>query len=317
LLAFSRQQVLAPIIIDLPSLITDFAELLKLTLPENIEITADVADEISPLMLDVGQLENALLNLALNARDAMPSGGRLTIEARNRVVKPGDRQIDAAPGDYVTLSVTDSGTGMAPHVIKRAFEPFFTTKEVSKGSGLGLSMVYGFVAQSGGQVKIDSRKGIGTTVALWFPRGEVKEFGSEFDNQEARQPVGAMPTGRETILVVEDDEMVRSYVTDQLRSLGYSVAEADSAAAALTQLETLGPVDLLFTDIVMPGQMSGRELADEVAQRYPTTKILLTSGYTQKMGSDGGPIEAGVNVLTKPYYRQDLAVRVRKILDTP
>ncbi len=311
LLAFSRQQVLAPTMIDLTSLVAEFVELLKLTLPENIEIVTNLGDEISPLMLDLGQLENALLNPALNARDAMPSGGRLTIEAGNRVLKPGERQVDAAPGNYVTLAVTDTGTGMAPDVMKRAFEPFFTTKEVSKGSGLGLSMVYGFVAQSGGQVKLESRNGIGTTVTLWFPRGEVERF----EYRESRQSAESMPTGSETILVVEDDAMVRSYVTDQLQSLGYSVTEADSGTAALTHLETLGPVDLLFTDIVMPGGMSGRELADEVARRYPTTKILFTSGYIQKAEDDRHPVPTGVNLLAKPYYRQDLAIRVREILD--
>jgi PAS domain S-box-containing protein len=311
LLAFSRQQVLAPTTIDLTSLVVEFVELLKLTLPENIEITAEVADEISPLVLDVGQLENALLNLALNARDAMPSGGRLMIGARNRVLTPGDQQGDTAPGDYVTLAVTDTGTGMAPHVVKRAFEPFFTTKEVSKGSGLGLSMVYGFVAQSGGQVKIESDSGIGTTVTLWFPRGEVKQP----DPRESRRDAGTMPTGKETILVVEDDAMVRSYVTDQLRSLGYCVTEADSGGAALSHFEAFGPVDLLFTDVVMPGGMSGRDLALEVARRYPTTKILFTSGYTQKVESDGSAVPVGASLLTKPYYRHDLAVRVRETLD--
>lgn len=313
LLAFSRQQVLAPTAIDLTSLVVEFVELLKLTLPESIEITTELGDEISPLMLDVGQLENALLNLALNARDAMPSGGRLTIEVRNRIVKPDDRQADVTPGDYVALAVTDTGIGMAPDVLKRAFEPFFTTKDVSKGSGLGLSMVYGFAAQSGGQVKIESSSGIGTTVTLWFPRGEMKQP----DRPKSRQAAGTIPTGSETILVVEDDAMVRSYVTDQLRSLGYRVTEADSGGAALSHLETLGPFDMLFTDIVMPGGMSGRELAEEVARRCPTTKILFTSGYTQKVDSDGARVPTGANLLTKPYYRQDLAIRVREILDIP
>lgn len=311
LLAFSRQQVLAPTAIDLTSLIVDFVELLKLTLPENIEISADLDDGIGSLMLDVGQLENALLNLALNARDAMPGGGRLTVEARRCVLTPSDRQIDVPPGDYVTLAVTDTGTGMAPDVMKRAFEPFFTTKEVNKGSGLGLSMVYGFVAQSGGQVKIESHQGIGTMVTLWFPRSEMKPP----DRQETPEDSSPMPTGHETILVVEDDMMVRSYVTDQLRSLGYCVAEADNGSAALTRLEALGAVDLLFTDVVMPGHMSGRELADEVARRYPTTKILFTSGYTQKLESDGAAVPIGANLLTKPYYSQDLAIRIREILD--
>lgn len=313
LLAFSRQQVLAPTIIDMTSLVGDFVDLLKLTLPENIEIVTKLGDDIRPLMLDIGQLENALLNLALNARDAMPGGGRLTIDVRNQVLEPGQTQIDAAPGDYVTLAVTDTGTGMAPDVLKRAFEPFFTTKEVSKGSGLGLSMVYGFVAQSGGHVKIDSRSGSGTTVNLWFPRGEAKQF----EHHENAQSPGAMPTGSETILVVEDDPMVRSYVTDQLRSLGYSVIEADSGSAALGLFATHGPVHLLFTDIVMPGGMSGPDLADEIARYYPTTKILFTSGYTQKAESNGAPIGGGINLLTKPYYRKDLAIRIRQILDTP
>jgi CheY-like chemotaxis protein len=262
-------------------------------------------------MLDIGQLENALLNLALNARDAMPKGGNLIIKARSVILPDGDRQSGLNPGNYVVLSVTDNGTGMSPTVAKRAFEPFFTTKEVNKGSGLGLSMVYGFVKQSGGHLKLDSQLGEGTTITMWFPRTEPTRPTAS----RSASPATTLPTGHESILVVEDDDMVRTYVTAQLESLGYRVHEAASATAALEILQVVGPVDLLFTDMIMPGQMNGRELADAVADRYPDTRILFTSGYTEKAGDEQISMPAGIHLLSKPYYRQDLARRVREILD--
>ena len=311
LLAFSRQQVLAPTTVDLRGSINDFVELLNLTLGEDIDILVDIEDDLGTLMLDIAQLENALLNLALNARDAMPKGGRLVIRASVMPLPESDRQSGATPGDYIALSMTDSGCGMPPAVAKRAFEPFFTTKEVNKGSGLGLSMVYGFVKQSGGHVKIDSQLGRGTTVTMWFPQHKPARPAK---SNSARQ-TPSLPTGSESILVVEDDDMVRGYVTTQLESLGYLVHEAASGAAALKILETTGPVDLLFTDMIMPGHMTGRELADEVTERFPDTRILFTSGYTEK--SDDGPLclPSGIHLLSKPYYRQDLARRVREVLD--
>ena len=311
LLAFSRQQVLAPTAVDLRILVNDFVELLNLTLGENIDILADIEDDLGSLMLDIGQLENSLLNLALNARDAMPKGGRLIIRAREMPLPDSDGQSGTSSGHYIALSVTDSGTGMPPAVAKRAFEPFFTTKDVNKGSGLGLSMVYGFVKQSGGHVKIDSQLGRGTTVTMWFPQHEPARPPKSASDPQMQ----SLPTGNESVLVVEDDDMVRDYVTTQLESLGYLVHEAASGLAALEILETNGPVDLLFTDMVMPGRMTGRELADEVTRRFPDTRILFTSGYTEKTGDGHLSLPAGIHLLSKPYYSQDLARRVREILD--
>jgi PAS domain S-box-containing protein len=312
LLAFSRQQVLAPTPVDLPRMLADFVELLNLTLGESIDVLVDAEEGLRTVMLDIGQLENALLNLALNARDAMPQGGRLIIKAGAAALPESYRQGDAAPeAAYIALSVADTGSGMSPAVLKRAVEPFFTTKDVNKGSGLGLSMVYGFVTQSGGQMRIDSQLGRGTTVTMWFPcRAPAKP--------PARTGHGrseALPTGSESILVVEDDEMVRSYVTSQLESLGYAVREAANGPDALELLETDGPVDLLFTDIVMPGRMNGRELADKVTARDPATRVLFTSGYTDKADAEQSPLPSGAHFLSKPYYRKDLAQRVREVLD--
>lgn len=311
LLAFSRQQILAPTTVDLHALISNFIELLNLTFGENIDILADIDDHLGTLTLDVGQLEDALLNLALNARDAMPNGGRLVIAAHALPLPEGEAQGEDKTTSYIALSVSDTGTGMAPSVLKQAFEPFFTTKDVDKGSGLGLSMVYGFVKQSGGHVRIDSQLGRGTTITMWFPQTGVARPAP----QQLVSKVGALPTGNERILVVEDDDMVRSYVTTQLESLGYEVFEAADGATALNMLTAIGPVDLLFTDMIMPGQMSGGDLAEAIANHFPTTRILFTSGYTEKVGDGHLHLPPGAQLLRKPYYRQDLARRVREVLD--
>jgi CheY-like chemotaxis protein len=289
------------------------ADLLRRTLGEQVEIDMKLSPGLWPILADKAQVENALLNLAINSRDAMPAGGKLTIETGN-IHLDGDyaaRNADLAPGDYVVLAVTDTGAGMPPHVLARAFEPFFTTKGVGKGSGLGLSMIYGFAKQSGGHLKIYSEIGHGTTVRLYLPR-------------QLAQPVGALaasvgsddhPRGGETILVVEDDPLVRGFVVVQLRDLGYCVLEAADGPAAQKLLDDGASIDLLFTDVVMPGGMTGRQLADDAKRRRPNLKMLYTSGYTEDSIVHHGRLDPGVHFLAKPFRRQDLAVKIREALD--
>jgi PAS domain S-box-containing protein len=314
MLAFSRQQTLRPVNLDLRDLVSGMASLLRRTLGESIEIALALDKEPNHVEVDPAQLESALLNLAINARDAMPAGGRLMIATRNVVVGAPEAKADKGllPGRYGLLIVTDTGTGMASDVLAKVFEPFFTTKEVGKGSGLGLSMVYGFVKQSNGYVKITSQVGVGTTVSIYLP--SVLPAGVEDDATEKPTP-GALPTGAETILVVEDDSLVRGYVARQLQNLGYRVIEAEHGPAALAELDTAAKIDLLFTDVVMPKGMSGFDLAAEVRRRRPGLKILFTSGYTEETIIPYGKLDAGTRLLAKPYRRADLARQVRAILD--
>jgi PAS domain S-box-containing protein len=313
LLAFSRRQVLIPETIDLNGLAGDMDDMLRRTLGEQVEIEMALHAGTWPILADKGQVENALLNLAINARDAMPDGGKLTIETSNVHL---DEDYAAAnpevkPGDYAMLAVTDTGTGMPPEVIARAFEPFFTTKAVGKGSGLGLSMIYGFAKQSGGHLKIYSEVGHGTTVRLYLPR------------QGAGQAVAAVPKavssgdirGRESILVVEDDPLVRNLVAMQLRDLGYRVVEAADGPKAQKILDSNQPIDLMVTDVVMPGGMTGRQLADLAQRQRPNLKTLYTSGYTEDSISHQGKLDPGVHFLSKPFRRQDLAIKIRAVLD--
>lgn len=313
LLAFARRQPLEPQRVDVNRLIGDMEELLRRTVTEDIEIEWIRAGGLWPAEVDPGQLESAVLNLAINARDAMPGGGRLTIETANSRLdddyaagNPG-----VAPGQYVMVSISDTGTGMPPEVVARAFEPFFTTKPSGKGSGLGLSMVYGFVKQSGGHAKIYTELGEGTTIRLYFPR-----IGSAAGGQPVDEPLAPVPEGGlERILVVEDDALVREHVVHLLQELGYRVSVAESGAQALEQLAVTPDIDLLFTDVVMPGGMSGRQLADEAVHRYPGLKVLYTSGYTENAIVHQGRLDNGVHLLSKPYRRQQLAFKVRKVLD--
>jgi CheY-like chemotaxis protein len=258
-------------------------------------------------------VENALLNLAVNARDAMPAGGKLTIETGN-VHLDEDYAVhnaEVTPGDYVMLAVTDTGKGMPAAVLEHAFEPFFTTKEVGKGSGLGLSMIYGFAKQSGGHVKIYSEVDHGTTVRLYLPRQTAAI--------EVAAPAAAMqhdhPRGGEMILVVEDDADVRAFVVGHLRELGYRVVEAKDGRSALDALEELAPIDLLLTDVIMPGGMTGRQLSSEAMRRRPDLKTLFISGYTEDSIVHQGKLDPGVNFLSKPFRRRDLALKVREALD--
>jgi PAS domain S-box-containing protein len=312
LLAFSRRQPLDPQNVNINKLIQSMDSLLRRTLPESIDIETVYAGGLWLSEVDPGQLEGALLNLAINARDAMTEGGKLTIETGNAVLDQAyaDAQDEVLPGQYVMVSVSDSGTGMTPDIVSRAFEPFFTTKQIGKGSGLGLSMVFGFAKQSGGHVKIYSEVNEGTTVKLYLPRA-VSTDTDIFDGHLAP----AVEGGTENILVVEDDPLVREHVTGQLQALGYQVHTACNADEARDILKLMSNIELLFTDIVMPGTMNGRQLADLAQAMRPGIKVLFTSGYTENAIVHHGRLDRGVHLLNKPYRRQELAAKVRKVLD--
>ncbi len=312
LLAFARRQPLEPRSLELGKLVASLDPLLRRTLGEHIDIRTVSSNDLWPALADPAQLENALLNLALNARDAMPGGGRLTIETRN-VHLAADyvaQYPDLEEGQYVMLAVSDTGSGIPGEDLTRVFEPFYTTKEAGKGTGLGLSMVYGFAKQSRGHVNIYSEIGQGTTVKLYLPsaRQDELDLGAE---QETFAGGGA-----ETILVVEDDDLVRQYVQRLLEGLGYNVLTATDGNAALQALGSNSDIDLLFTDVVMPGGMSGRDLAEEVLRRQPDMRVLYTSGYTENAIVHHGRLDPSVILLSKPYRREDLAAAVRKALGT-
>ncbi len=309
LLAFARKQALQPHNVDVNKAVLDIAKLLRPTLGQQIEIATVLAKDVKPAHIDPSQLANAVLNMAINARDAMPEGGRLLLETSNVVLDEAyvAANPDTQAGPYVMLAISDTGSGMPPEVRDRVFEPFFTTKEVGRGTGLGLSMVYGFVKQSGGHIRVDSEEGVGTTFRLYLPpaRGQVETMASH----------GTMTAGgTETILVVEDDAMVRNFVITQLQSLGYKTLAASDGRAAMAIVERGDPFDLLFTDVIMPGGMSGRALAEAVGRRKPGLKVLYTSGYTDSDVVHHGRLDAGVLLLTKPYRKPQLAEMVRQAL---
>jgi PAS domain S-box-containing protein len=309
LLAFARKQTLQPRNVDINGAVLDIAKLLRPTLGEQIEIETILEREAAASHIDPSQLANSVLNMAINARDAMPGGGKLLLETRNVVLDEAYAQAnaDVRPGPYVMLAVSDSGTGMPAEVRDKVFEPFFTTKEVGKGSGLGLSMVYGFVKQSGGHIKVYSEEGHGTTIRLYLPpaRGRAETSVS------TTAPVSG---GSETVLVVEDDSLVRNFVVAQLHGLGYKTIAAADSRAAMAHVESGEPFDLLFTDVIMPGGMTGRQLADEVAKLRPGMKVLYTSGYTDNAIVHHGRLDEGVLLLTKPYRKSQLAQMVRQAL---
>ena len=314
LLAFSRRQPLEPKRLEINALVRDMTELLHRTLGEQIELEGVLAPRLWAIEADQNQLESAIINLAVNARDAMPGGGKLTLETANTLLDESYTATDSevVPGQYVVISVSDTGFGMSSRTLERVFEPFFTTKDPGRGTGLGLSMVYGFVKQSGGHVTIYSEEGQGTTVKLYFPR-----FRGEATAEQIPQKV-AMPRGSqgEVILLVEDNHDVRAYSRMILSELGYGVVEATEAEAAVAILASDQRVDLLFTDVVLPGR-SGRALADEAAVLRPGLKVLYTTGYSRNAIVHHGRLDPGVQLITKPFTFEQLALRVRDVLDQP
>lgn len=314
LLAFARRQRLNPKVIDLNHIVEEMAGLLRRTLGERIEIREDLAPGVWQAMIDRGQLESALLNLVVNARDAMPNGGVLTI-ATDTASLPRDLQAkgeEVPPGEYVVLTVADTGLGMPPEILERVFEPFFTTKKFGEGSGLGLSMVYGFVRQSGGTITIDSTVGQGTVVRLYLPRANEA---AEADDSHLKHRREKKSAGHEVILVVEDDSRVRKTATNILRKHGYEVVEASDASEALKAVDRMPRLDLLFADVVLANGINGSDLAHQVLCRRPDTRILLTSGYAQQLTTIEGMVGDGIDLLPKPYRRSELTNRVRELLD--
>jgi CheY-like chemotaxis protein len=310
--AFARRQLLRPQAINLQHLIPDLMPLLTRSLNESIEADTDIPDDVWPAHVDPNQFENALINLAVNARDAMPHGGRLTIRVRNFAISDEDAKLQPSidPGQYVQISVIDTGVGMKPEVAERAYEPFFTTKEVGKGSGLGLSSVYGFISQSGGQVKIDTEVGKGTTVHLYLPAAEIESV-------VEGKPVELKPVegGNESILVVEDDNLIRDVIESQLRGLGYKVYTASDGPSAVKVLESDAAIDLLLTDIVMPGGMSGIVVAEKARHMRPGIKTLYASGYPASAFTAAWSDPTRVRILPKPFRTVQLARAVRAALD--
>jgi two-component system CheB/CheR fusion protein len=312
LLAFARQQPLRPQRVDVNELVSGITRLLRRTLGEDVEISLDLAPELWPVVVDPAQLEASLTNLATNTRDAMPDGGRLIIVTANRTLDADYAALhtEVEPGGYVMLEVSDTGCGMTREVMDRIFEPFFTTKSRDKGTGLGLSMVFGFIKQSGGHVSVYSEPGIGTTFRLFLPRMTKAVPVVETDT------VVPLVHGKgETVLVVEDNEALRRVVTRQLGELGYRVLTAENAAAGLKLLDRQS-IDLLLTDIVMPGGINGRELARRACQLWPGIKIVFTSGFSEaRLNVDAGPLAACTPLLSKPYRKEDLANAAREALD--
>jgi signal transduction histidine kinase/CHASE3 domain sensor protein/CheY-like chemotaxis protein len=309
LLAFARKQPLQPRNVDINAAVADAAKLLKPALGEDTEIKTVLEPGISAVLIDPSQLANSILNMAINARDAMPNGGKLLLETRSVVLDAAytSENADVAPGHYVMLAVSDTGIGIPPELRSKVFEPFFTTKAVGKGSGLGLSMVYGFVKQSGGHIKIYSEEGHGTTIKLYLPPADGA--------LDAPKPaVASTAGGSETILVVEDEALVRDFVVAELRRLGYTAVSISDGHAALAYIDGGAPFDLLFTDVILPGGMSGRELADEVERLRPGTNVLFTSGYTENSIVHHGRLDKGVLLLAKPYRNEQLAQMVRVAL---
>jgi CheY-like chemotaxis protein len=313
LLAFSRQSPLEPDAVDPNKLVGSMSEMLRRTIGETLKIETVLAGGIWRTYADAGQLENALLNLCVNARDAMPDGGHLTVETSNTHLDDAYAAVhpEVEPGQYVLIAVTDTGSGMPPEVVERAFDPFYSTKGAGRGTGLGLSQVYGFVKQSGGHVKIYSEPGQGTSVKLYLPRFTGNTAARTSDALAEPKPLGA---ATEVILVVEDEPAVRNMSVDALRELGYTVVPAENATQALQQLDLQPSISLLFTDIVMP-DMNGRRLADQAVERRPDLKVLYTTGYTQNAVIHNGTLDPGVAFLPKPFSLDSLARKVRQVLD--
>jgi putative addiction module CopG family antidote len=310
LLAFGRRQALEPKVVNVTRFVRGMDDMLRRAIGEGIEVETVVGGGLWNTFIDPAQVENALLNLAINARDAMEGQGKLTIELGNASLDDAyaRNHNEVVPGQYVLLAVTDTGCGMSPEIVEKVFEPFFSTKGEGKGSGLGLSMVYGFVKQSGGHVKIYSEVGEGTTVKLYLPRAVASE------DVEVAVDSGPISGGSETVLVVEDDDEVRATVVEMLVDLGYRVLKAIDAASALSVIESGIPIDMLFTDVVMPGRLKSPELARKARERLPDLAVLFTSGYTENSIVHGGKLDAGLELLSKPYTREALARKFQHVL---
>jgi CheY-like chemotaxis protein len=312
LLAFARRQTLDPKPIAPNKLILDMAELVQRTVGPEIKVETVLAIGLWATLCDPNQLENAILNLCINGRDAMPDGGRLTIETANTWLdERGARERDMQPGQYVAICVTDTGTGMPPDVVERAFDPFYTTKPIGHGTGLGLSMIYGFAKQSGGQARIDSEVGVGTTVRLYLPRyqGEVgQEVAQASLAQAPRAEVG------ETVLIVDDEPTVRTLVTEVLAELGYAAIEAADSESGLKVLQSDVRIDLLISDVGLPGGLNGRQMAEAARQRRPDLRVLFITGYAENAALGDGYLEPGMHMLTKPFTMDVLARRIKSII---
>ena len=316
LLAFSRRQTLVPKPTDVNKLVGDMEEMLRRTVGPDIRIETSLTDEPWPTLCDPNQLENVLLNLVINARDAMPDGGQLLIETTNTVLRDRRGRLkewppqDVPPGEYVALSVADMGTGMAPDVLARAFDPFFTTKPIGQGTGLGLSMVYGFVQQSGGHIRLRSEEEQGTTVAIYLPR----YFGATVDAEAVDTTAVASAATGGVVLVVEDEPSVRMVVRDVLSDLGHTVLEAESGQAGLSIVASKIHLDLLLTDVGLPDGMNGRQLADAARQHRPGLKVLFITGYAESAALGHGRMEQGMEVMSKPFATNALAAKVQGII---
>jgi PAS domain S-box-containing protein len=310
LLSYARQQSLAPKVINLGRLVRSLDDMLRRALGEAVEIETVIGGGLWNTCIDPTQVETAILNLAVNARDAMEGRGKLTIEAGNARLDENycAQHVEVQPGQYVMLAVSDTGCGMPPEVIEKVFDPFFTTKREGEGTGLGLSMVHGFVKQSGGHIKVYSEPGRGTTIRLYLPRSREKE------DAPVDVAVRAAGGGGEVILLVEDDDEVRATAVDMLTELGYRVLKARDADAARVIIDSGATIDLLFTDVVTPGELTSRELARMVQRQLPGLPILFTSGYTDNAIVHGGRLDDGVELLSKPYTREDLARKLRHVL---
>ena len=317
LLAFSRQQTLEPQAVDANKLVAGMEELVRRTIGPHITLEMVLSAGLWPCFCDPNQLENAILNLCINARDAMPDGGRLTVETQNGWIDDtAARKRDMPAGQYVCVCVTDTGVGMSPDVLSRAFDPFFTTKPAGKGTGLGLSMIYGFAKQSNGQVRIYSEPGEGTSVKIFLPRhhAEAVETQMAAEPLEVHADVGA--GDGETVLVVDDDATVRMLVADTLTELGYQAIEAGDASAGLRVLESDARIDLLITDVGLPGGMNGHQMADRARRKRPGLKVLFITGFAENAAISNGHLRPGMHVLSKPFAMERLAARIKAIISS-
>ncbi len=312
LLAFSRRQTLDPKPTDVNRLIGGMEDLISRTMGPAVNVNVVGAAGLWPVRVDPSQLESSLLNLCINARDAMPDGGKLVIETANKWMDArAARERDLTPGQYVSLCVTDNGSGMEPNVIEHAFDPFFTTKPIGQGTGLGLSMIYGFVRQSGGQVRVYSEVGKGTTLCLYFPRyaGSVEEIGEDTGAEKVEAGSG------EVVLVVDDEATVRMLVAEVLGDAGYKILEAPDGPAALKILQSDRKLDLLITDVGLPGGMNGRQVADAARVKRKDLKILFITGFAENAVVGNGYLDVGMEILAKPFAMSTLANRVREMID--